>query len=394
MPVRKTRKRRNRRRNQRGGGDGCGEPGMIRLPPPYGCLYYDDPRMPAALESVDPFYAKQLHSRVIAAVFEFCRKRIGAGDDAITVAAKLRDQFLDKPWPAAIQTATQRIRQLLVDGQYDEYIAMQKAYRGYRRSFPPYAPMTSPSASALPSPIRSATPIERALEYSETAAADHIPPAGATKDALLTWIAAAKHADTHDPISLEPWADMTEAELRRTVRTQEGRVYTAESLEGILRAANEADTQPRDAYSRRPLTRRNLRTLRDVMRRTDPTYALPSRTQQRPPKHMAFSVAETADGLFYQLSLIDSRNGAELTDLGYVPAAIDAAISGSTDVTSAVAIGELQRAWDTGKFLASYKRPFECCRFHLGKPRSYWTSPGGTPVSRLAAMIAEIKSVF
>jgi hypothetical protein len=186
---------------------------------------------------------------------------------------------------------------------------------------------------------------------------------------------------------------MTKEELQQTVRTQEGRVYTAASLEGIFRAAMEADTQARNAMSRKDLTRKNARALRNVMRQTNPAYELPSRLQQRPPKHMGFSVAETADGAFYQLSLIDSRDGTELGDLGFVPANVDAS-GGSTDVTSAVAVATLQRAWESGKFLSSYRRPFECCRFHLGKTREYWTSPGSTPAGRLAAMIEEIKSVL
>jgi hypothetical protein len=192
---------------------------------------------------------------------------------------------------------------------------------------------------------------------------------------------------------MDSWEEMSVDQLRNTVRTQEGRVYTTESLEGIIAASLDTKQEPRDAYSRNRLTRKNFRALRDVKLRSNPAYKLPARIQQRPPLYMRLIIQATNDG-FYELALVDDRTDPKqvIHHLGFVPGTLDAVHTGSADYSSGTLLALLQSAWENGKFLESYTKPFPCCRFHLRKNKGWWTSPGSTPVNRLKAMIDEIRA--
>lgn len=244
-------------------------------------------------------------------------------------------------------------------------------------------------------PLTSQSPVHHGLEYSDAPDANQVPPADAdTKEKLLAWINETQPtAGDADPISMDKWAEMDVDQLRSLVRTHEGRVYTADSLAGAIQAALDIHQVPRDPLSRARLTRKNFRALRDVKLREDPAYQLPTRIQQRPPRYMELIVTNAGDG-YYQLLLVDGRTAPKtvLQNLGFVPGTLDSVHTGSADYSSGVLLALLQDAWNNGKFLATYKKPFTCCRFHLGKSKAWWTSPGSTPVERLKSMIDEIRA--
>ncbi len=361
-----------------------------------------------AMHIVNPIYHKQLKERVLNAILEWEQARIREGLSADEVTDELVAFLQIAVWPNFVKDYIEAF----IDGTSAKRKEMRLQVRKHRNTRPPYAPIldagagefvpAAVAAAAAPvpapvpapvlSPIRSRSPVVHELNVSASMDNMQLPPPDATREEILAWIHDASHGGDGDPITMDAWDEMTLEQLRRTVRTQEGRVYTAESLEGMIRAAMEAEKPARNAYSRKPLTRKNFRALRDVMRRENPAYALPTRTQQRPPKHMG--LAFTEEGEFFHVWLIDVRTRAIGLDLGYIPATVESVEAGSADYTSASLVAALQTAWDSGKFLTSYRSPFTCCRFHLGKNKAWWTSPGSTKVDRLRAMIDEIRSVM
>jgi hypothetical protein len=430
MPhVRHTRKQRgHKKRQQRGGADDCDAVGKIRLPG-VGCVDWFSPEGHAAMATIDPAYRIQLQRRVLMAVIEWEKKLLHDGQNPGIVDDMMMDYFEAATWPEFVhdyvldyftrsgmsrkairdmikhlkgtrppyapldEVPPQQLNQEQLMQMYFAFLAQQAHDNPPQPQHQPH-PGVGVGLPPLLGPLTSQSPIVHNLEFSDTLDDVQIPPADAeTKEQLLAWIRAAHLAGDGDPVSMETWDDMTVDQLRNTVRTKEGRVYTTESLEGIINAAVEAKQEPRDPLSRSRLTRKNFRALRDVKLRADPAYRLPTRIQQRPPLYMRLIIQATNDG-FYEMALVDDRTDPKqvIHHLGFVPGTLDAVHTGSADYSSGTLLALLQAAWENGKFLGSYNKPFPCCRFHLRKGKGWWTSPGSTPVNRLKAMIDEIRA--
>jgi hypothetical protein len=424
MPRSQQKGRRTRR--QRGGGDDCGPEGIGKVRLPGGqCFDWYDTAGHEIMKSVDPIYHDQLKKRVLLALLEWRKSRINAGDNPGIIDDDTIEYINAATWPRYISGY---IINYLGKGA-DDRKGLYDGIRHLRGTRPPYAAVDSPpSPPAAPpltqeqlyalyimlmaqaqqapppdppvglppflGPLTSESPIYHKLEYSDTHEANQIPPPEAnTRKKIIVWIKQAPFAGNQDPVIRKKWHKMNLEELRNTVRTEEGRVYRTDTLEGIIQAAVDEKIVPRDPLSRKRFTRKNFRALRDVKLRSDPAYQLPMRIQQRPPRYMEFVVTNSDDG-FFHLALVDGRMAPKETiqDLGYIPGTLDSVHTGSADYSSGVLLALLQDAWTNGKFLDTYTKPFTCCRFHLRKDKAWWTSPGSTPVDRLKAMIDEVRA--
>jgi hypothetical protein len=424
MPRSQQKGRRTRR--QRGGGDDCGPEGIGKVRLPGGqCFNWYDEAGHEIMHTVDPVYRDQLKKRVLLAMLQWRKARTDAGHNPGIIDHDMFEYLEAATWP-------EYIHDFIVDylgRRGDDRRGIYDSLRHLRGTRPPYAPLADEmppinpeelyalylllqaqaAAAAAPpppppqpavglppllGPLTSESPIYHKLEYSDTHEANQIPPPEAdTRKKIIAWIKQAPFAGNQDPVLRKKWHKMNLEELRNTVRTEEGRVYRTDTLEGIIQAAVDAKMVPRDPLTRKRFTRKNFRALRDVKLRSDPAYQLPMRIQQRPPRYMEFIVTNSDDG-FFHLAIADGRMAPKeiIQDLGYIPGTLDSVHTGSADYSSGVLLALLQDAWTNGKFLDTYKKPFTCCRFHLRKDKAWWTSPGSNPIDRLKAMIDEVRA--
>jgi hypothetical protein len=78
-------------------------------------------------------------------------------------------------------------------------------------------------------------------------------------------------------------------------------------------------------------------------------------------------------------------------NLGLIPSDIDIAESGSSDITSAVAVTKLTELFNKGRLMQSNFIPYNCCTIHLGKRAADWS---GDRVAKLANMLEEINRLL
>ena len=83
-----------------------------------------------------------------------------------------------------------------------------------------------------------------------------------------------------------------------------------------------------------------------------------------------------------------------IRDLGYIPSDIEVSESGSTDITSAVAVSKLQALFEKGRLMTSNFIPYRCCRISLHKTKEYWDKPMPERVQKLTKILEEIDALL
>lgn len=114
------------------------------------------------------------------------------------------------------------------------------------------------------------------------------------------------------------------------------------------------------------LTNEDLENIYSIMKRRDPNYKPPSYSRHEYP---GFTFSYIPSGEFYHL-YIDTGNST--VNLGYIPANVEATDTGSTNLTSAVLLHNLERLWDLGAILNFDGENYSCCRLPLRQNKRYW----------------------
>lgn len=175
-----------------------------------------------------------------------------------------------------------------------------------------------------------------------------------------------------DPISQEEFRTLSIDDLEDIININ-GHCYAVETLNSYITDRHNRGVRIVDplnpAYR---LTDDDLEGVYTIMKRRNPDYIPPTYSKHEYP---GFSFSYGLEGDFYHLYI---ETDEPIFDLGYVPANIEVADTGSTDLTSAVLIHNLETLWTMGRILNFDGTNYTCCQIPLRQSKEYWMAENGT----------------
>lgn len=179
-----------------------------------------------------------------------------------------------------------------------------------------------------------------------------------------------------DPISQEEFRGMTISQLDDILKLGNKHCYTSESLYNHVNdmiSKNRSANDPLDpSYI---LTPSELNRLYEIEKSKNPNFIEPSYKKYVYPT--GYRIGYLQDEEFYAI-LLGTPYGNML--LGYIPSDIDSNMTGSTDLTSAVVISNIQKIWELGRLLLNDRGDptiLRCCNINLGYDKKYWYDKNG-----------------
>jgi hypothetical protein len=230
------------------------------------------------------------------------------------------------------------------------------------------------------------------LDTSTPRKDSYMPPGLTLKRDMVTWIAD-KCSNQTDPISMEPYDTMLKNDLKTVVRLGNSYCYLADDLDKHIKSSVERDLPLKNISN--PWYRidsSDLGALKHQELARNSTYKLPSKNTEMPAEHYKLYIDVVDESPFKYIFLYDERKIVEVDDgqnyspaiprggfLGYIP-----------EFDSEKLTGLIKKAFAQGRLFTKVRRPFECCRFHLKKPKSYWDAD---TKRKIAAMEEEIEAI-
>ena len=263
------------------------------------------------------------------------------------------------------------------------------------------APATAPAPAVPKAPKRitprrskpkvaaaavAATPAVRKsikMTYGLPRADSYMPPELKTKDKRLSWIKG-RCKNQEDAISLMPFAELDNPDLKSIVRLGNGFCYSASDMGQHVKTSVERDIPLKDISN--PWYRIDDKDLGALVKMG---VNLPVKTVEFPAEHYKLYVESADNTPFKFVFLYDERRikGGNYAPaipaggfLGYIPKA------GTERL-----VGLIKRAFAAGRLFTKAVRPFGCCRFHLKKTKDYWT---GDTARKIKAMEEEIEGII
>lgn len=221
------------------------------------------------------------------------------------------------------------------------------------------------------------------ITYSSPRSNSYMPAILNTKEKRLSWIKA--HCkNQEDAISLAPFTELDNPDLKSIVRLGNGFCYTASDLGQHVKTSVERGAPLKDISN--PWYRIDERDLGALV---EMGIKLPVKAVEFPAEHYKLFVAPADNTPFKFIFLYDERR---IKDNNYAPAIPDGGFLGYIPRAGTERlVGLIKRAFATGRLFTKAVRPFGCCRFHLKKTREYWSSD---KERKIKAMEDEIEGII
>ena len=176
-----------------------------------------------------------------------------------------------------------------------------------------------------------------------------------------------------EPISLEPFADMSEQELESLVFIGNGakkNCYLLENIYEIYKRAVETNKQARDPMdSNHVISPAEIAMINAKMKKQNAAYSPPKFVPPPPPKYK-LEIELSAVYQNYFTIKVTRQNGSVKHDLGFVPGWVEGHHTGSVDYTSGVLLVNIRQLWDQGRLLENlslFKKTFGYWQGHTWK---------------------------
>jgi len=215
---------------------------------------------------------------------------------------------------------------------------------------------------------------------------DSVMPPGLVREDMVKWVSV-KCKNTEDPIMMEPYADADLDSLRSLLRLGSGFCYPADMLDTHVRSSIERDVPVKDMLNPSyRLDAQDYGALLVAGSRIKKGYKLPLLPSEKPAAHYKLFIGVAGDPDYKMMFLFDER---KVIKLG----------GGARDFTKAIPEGGwigwipvkgtgrleklIETAFEKGRIFTKAERPFRCCRIHLKKDKSYWTTNTEKKISAL-----------
>jgi hypothetical protein len=214
---------------------------------------------------------------------------------------------------------------------------------------------------------------------------------GLSREGMAKWVSL-RCKNTEDPIMMEPYADADLKDLRSLLRLGSGFCYTADVLDTHVRSSIERDVPVKDMLNPSyRLDAQDYGALLAAGSQMKKGYKLPSLPSEKPASHYKLFIGVAGEPEFKMVFLFDERKvvrlaggGREFTKaipeggwIGWIPA------KGTAKLEKLI-----ESAYEKGRIFTKAERPFQCCRIHLKKDKSYWSENREKKITALEEELA------
>jgi hypothetical protein len=218
-----------------------------------------------------------------------------------------------------------------------------------------------------------------------------MPPGLHSKDDMIDWVSQ-KCANQQDSISLEPFDELPSSDLKTMVRLGNDYCYLAGDLDKHVCSQVERDTPLTDiANPWYRIDAADLGALEKQGLAQNKGYKLPTKSSEFPAEHYKLFIDVVDESPYKFVFLYDERKvkGAG-DDEDYSPAIPKGGFLGYIpEFDTEKLTGLIKKAFAAGRIFTKASRPFECCRFHLKKAKSYWVDDTKRKIKAMEDEIAE-----
>jgi len=235
---------------------------------------------------------------------------------------------------------------------------------------------TSPKIQISPKPGAITPALEESVVIQSSEPRKNALMVPGSREEMIKWLTK-NCANQEDPATMESFKETPINELRTLIKLGSGFCYTAKTLDQHVRASIERGVPIKDIMNPSyRLDAKDFGALKTASKLIKKTYELPTEESVKPPLHYKLFIGVADDPHFKLVFLFDERKVTkEKGKTNYTNAIPDGGWIGYIPVKGTETLEKLiKEAFARGRLFTKAERPFVCCRVHVKKDKTYWSS--------------------